>query len=251
MTYSARRWQLLAFIISLTCSAVLFASYFYLPVRRAFWWTLDRPVARALNGLVTDNHLQQVIWSFGNLRIFDYVIAVCMLGILLVYAFRSDNLTRAMRCAQCIVVTVLLVVLVAITREVIFGHFKNPSPSLVLQPFTHLSAEITNWPWKIKDHSGTSFPGDHATVVATFTYLLWVIAGWRYGLAAGIVAIIAVLPRMIAGAHWFSDIVVGGIGTALLVVPWVVFTPVAWWLARGLARPLAFMNKTRSGRQQA
>src|SRR5699024_7121806 len=84
-----------------------------------------------------------------------------------------------------------------------------------------------------------SFPGDHATVVSTFVFLLWVLAGWRYGLAASVIAIIACMPRLVAGAHWLTDDVVGGIGTALATVPWVVFTPLADRISDYLAPKLA------------
>lgn len=242
MNDSASYWRPAALLASVLISALLFGSYFYQYTRRLFWHAIDRPVAYALNSLIEHSHAQQILWAAGNLRAFDYVIAVAMLAILVVYTLRGNQLTRSIRCAQCVIIGILLLALVSLTRHVIFGRFDNDSPSMVLEPFTLLSEEVTDWPWKIKDHSGTSYPGDHATVVATFTFLLWVIAGWRYGLAAAVVSVIAVLPRMVAGAHWFSDIVAGGVATAFLVAPWVVFTPIAWWLALGLSRPLRFMD---------
>lgn len=243
-----KHWQPGAFILSLLCSALLFLTYFYSGTQ-LFWFALDRPIAYALNSLVTDNRTQQLIWSFGNLRVFDYVIALIMLAILLAYAFGSSHFSRSIRYAQCFVIVVLLVSLVSLSKNVIFGHFHNLSPSLVLEPFTHLSKEVTVWSGKVKDHSTTSFPGDHAMVVATFTYLLWTIAGWRYGLAASVAAVVAVLPRMVSGAHWFSDVFVGGLGVAFFIVPWVAFTPIAWWLSVGVAKPVSFLDK-KAERQQ-
>src|SRR5699024_3876990 len=91
----------------------------------------------------------------------------------------------------------------------------------------------------VKDSSTVSFPGDHATVVATFIYLFWALAGWRYGLVASVIAVVASMPRLVAGAHWLTDDVVGGIGTALATVPWVVFTPMTGRLCDVLAPKLA------------
>src|SRR5699024_742246 len=219
----------------LVLSAVLFITY-VLPPTAGYWHVVDTWFAFALNSWVETSHVQQLIWSVGNMRVFDYVVAVIMLGVLLHYVFKGRFATPSVRGAQAIVVSVMLVVLVAITRDLLFQHFPHPSPSLVLEPFTRLTETNS---LDFKDSSGVSFPGDHATVVSTFVFLLWVLAGWRYGLTAAVIAVVACLPRLVAGAHWLTDDVVGGGGTALATVPWVVYTPLAGWLTDHLAPPLA------------
>lgn len=235
MDRGIRHWQPRPLVISLVLAALLFIT-FMAPVTAPFWHVVDVHIAFALNGLVAGNHAQQLLWSLGNMHAFDFVIAAVMLALLLHYVARGTRATMSIRGAQTIVICVLLVVLVAITRELLFKHMHTESPSLVLQPFTRLSHHTS---LDIKDASVVSFPGDHATVVATFVYLLWALAGWRYGLAALLIAIVACMPRLVAGAHWFSDDLVGGLGTALVTVPWVVFTPVAAWLVARLAPLLA------------
>src|SRR5699024_7766501 len=127
----------------------------------------------------------------------------------------------------------MLVGLAALAKNVISDWFEDVnSPSLSLQPFTMIASATG---LDVKDSSHQSFPGDHATVVATFVYLLWAFAGRRYGLTALLVAIIACMPRLVAGAHWLTDDVVGGLGMACLTVPWVMFTPVRPLLVNGLS----------------
>jgi membrane-associated phospholipid phosphatase len=77
----------------------------------------------------------------------------------------------------------------------------------------------------IKDGSSKSFPGDHGTTAllfaASFTYL----AGWRLGLLACFYAAFLCLPRLITGAHWLSDIVVGSGSITLFFMAWAIYTP--------------------------
>lgn len=236
MELPMQQWRWRPLIISLAIAVALFVTY-VMPGSADLWHALDVHVAFALNSWVTTNQLQQLIWSIGNMRVFDFISGAAMLLVLAYYVLKGRQATASVRCAYAIVISVMLVALVALTRNVIFQHFPNPSPSLVLEPFTRLS-EVNSF--GVKDSSSVSFPGDHATVVATFVFLLWVLAGWRYGIVACIIAIIACMPRLVAGAHWLTDDVVGGAGTAFATVPWVVFTPLsaaivarlAPWLAR-------------------
>lgn len=229
------RWRPWALVISLAAGVMLFATYL-LPATAALWHAVDVRAAFALNGLITDNQNVQLLWSLGNLRGFDFAVGALMLLVVLHYLRYGQRATLAIRGAQMFVTCVMLVALVSITRNLIFEHLPHDSPSLVLHPFKLLS-DLNDL--GAKDSSHISFPGDHATVNATFVFLLWAFAGWRYGAAATVIAVVANLPRLVAGAHWFSDDMVGGVGTALLTVPFVVFTPVGPWMVGRLAPLLA------------
>lgn len=239
MELPMQQWRWRPLLISLAIAVALFVTY-VVPGPAGLWHALDVHVAFALNALVTTNPTQQLIWSLGNLRVFDLISGVAMLLVLAYYVLKGRQATASVRCAYAIVISIMLVVLVALTRNVIFQHFPNPSPSLVLEPFTRLS-EVNSF--DVKDSSSVSFPGDHATVVATFVFLLWVLAGWRYGLVAGVLAVITCMPRLVAGAHWLTDDVVGGAGTAFATVPWVVFTPLSAVIVARLAPRLARLGE--------
>ena len=215
-------WNIPGLLYSYGVAATLVLSYLWAPTR-ALWDSLDVHAAYALNAIVAGSHREQMFWAFANLRVSDYIAAVILLGVLVTYVWSGTNAPRRERVARAIIVCVLLVLLVAVTREWLFHDVARDSPSLVLQPFTLLSQQT---PFDAKDHSGQSFPGDHATVVATFTFLLWFFAGRRYGLVCAMLATLFVLPRLVSGAHWLSDAVIGGVVTALVCVPLVVFTPV-------------------------
>lgn len=60
-----------------------------------------------------------------------------------------------------------------------------------------------------------------------FAAFVWRYAGFRYFAAAVLLTIIFSLPRIMAGAHWFSDIMAGSLSLALITVPWILLTPLS------------------------
>ena len=118
------------------------------------------------------------------------------------------------------------VLVLHVSSNMIFT-FERLSPSLVLEPVFRLSEVVTSV--KVKDVSGNSFPGDHGTAVSLFTVFIWVFSGWRRGLAALALAIFAVLPRLMGGAHWITDLLVGSASIALVTTGLTFGTPIAKW----------------------
>ena len=73
---------------------------------------------------------------------------------------------------------------------------------------------------------------------------LWLHAGTRAGVCAMLVLVPFMLPRILVGAHWVSDIVVGGGVQALVLLIVGYATPlaalIAQWLQRYAAQLLDF-----------
>lgn len=231
MNRNTRSWHVPLLVSSLILAAMLFITY-AIPATAGVWHVLDVGMAHMLNSLISDNHAIQLFWAYANMRVFDLVMGLLMTGLLAHYVARGSRNGPAMRGAQAVVLVMTLLFVLEVVRDMFFPDIRNPSPSMVLDSLTRLS-DLTHLDFK--EASSTSFPSDHATVAATFTLMLWAIAGWRYGLAATVLAVIACLPRLVVGAHWLTDDVVGGIGAALTTVPWVIFTPFGAWLASKMA----------------
>jgi membrane-associated phospholipid phosphatase len=117
---------------------------------------------------------------------------------------------------------VLLAIVVALQRELI--EFPRLSPTLVLDN-VHSIADYVSWS-RAKEGSGSSFPGDHATVAMLLTLSWWLAYGWRVGVIAALLTIIFSLPRMAAGAHWLTDAAVGGGFVVFVVAALMLGTPV-------------------------
>ena len=76
-----------------------------------------------------------------------------------------------------------------------------------------------------KDFSPACFPGDHAFVLLTVTSFFWYVGRRRDALVASLLAAVFLLPRLVGGAHWASDVVVGSGTAALLAGSWAFATP--------------------------
>jgi membrane-associated phospholipid phosphatase len=88
----------------------------------------------------------------------------------------------------------------------------------------------------MKDSATRSFPGDHASVLLIWAMFMSFFArNWRL-LLVWVMAVIFMLPRLVAGAHWGSDALVGGVFLSLLGLAWACFTPFAYraseWLEK-------------------
>ncbi|PLN73841.1 hypothetical protein CWN73_19810 [Klebsiella quasipneumoniae] len=101
---------------------------------------------------------------------------------------------------------------------------QRASPSLFFSDVTRVS-DVVNFP--TKDASKDSFPGDHGMMLLIFASFMWRYFG-RRALAVALVIFVAfAFPRVMIGAHWFSDIAVGSLTAVLIGAPWVLMTPLS------------------------
>ena len=91
-----------------------------------------------------------------------------------------------------------------------------------------------------KDSAGNSFPGDHGIMAMIFAGFMLSFGDRVTRLASIALVTCAVAPRIMVGAHWLSDVMVGSLSLALLLLPWVLCTPLAsrtsCWISDGLTR---------------
>jgi membrane-associated phospholipid phosphatase len=77
----------------------------------------------------------------------------------------------------------------------------------------------------------------------TFYRLLYFFAGRRLGAYALFYSVFRVLPRLIVGAHWFSDVVVGSGCLALFFLSWTLCTPLHTWIIDRIEKFLTLWRK--------
>jgi len=192
------------------------------------WRSIDIPAFYLLNGSLdgsADGWTQ--FWGLANLRQADLVaLAIILIGFLAPgICFNPLQLRRALL-GFIFFLLVLLVVREFLDALVGGLGIVTPSPTLVLNEARLLSDIFPGW--GAKDRSGASFPGDHATVL-----LLWAVYVLMYGriwggILTSLIAIMLMLPRLIGGAHWLSDNIVGGVFCVSLTIAWAVYTPLAY-----------------------
>lgn len=185
------------------------------------WDRWDLALFLQVNGWLGESSRWADLVAITNNRLFDLVALACMGGILAVCFFRADGQARRRLVAMGFV---MMLGALAINQ---FGHLlpvSRTSPTLMVDGALRVS-EISAIP--TKDSAGDSFPGDHALFLMIFAgFALRYLPRW-----AGVVAVLMVplfsAPRILAGAHWLTDVYVGALSLALICLPLLLLTPLS------------------------
>jgi membrane-associated phospholipid phosphatase len=216
-----------SFFVLHLLAALLLISLFVAPTD-GVWGSVDRWVFTTLNTSIIGHPIQQAFWAVSNIKITDAVGALFLLGCFLLYVFEATGDERRRRVAQLLYTLIWFEISILMCKQVYTpiceqSSFVRHSPTVILPASLHLS-EIAPWA-KIKDSSYFCFPADHASIVFQWCAFLWFFAGWRRGLFTTVYSFIFLLPRLISGAHWFSDLAVGSAVVTIIALAWALYTP--------------------------
>ena len=179
-------------------------------------------------------------WAVASLRPFDAVVGVILLALLI----RGDWVFKAIHVRQAFfgflaILLLLLFVRMLFSKLAAQMGWQHHSPSMVIEGAVRMSDYFPGLEktWELKDRSSQSFPGDHASVLiiwALFMGLFSRTLGQR--LVVWGLAILFMLPRLVAGAHWGQDDYIGGVLLAVLALGWGYYTPFAAKVSGALLR---------------
>ncbi|MBF8222692.1 phosphatase PAP2 family protein [Halomonas sp. 328] len=214
------------------------------------WWSPNLLIWEAMDDAVffTTNawlHEGNMAWvhlvALSNNRAFD---GVTLLGLLAVFlwAMRRDPQVehRLLRWGG-IGITMLLTAGIVNRIESYVITYSHPSPTLVYDNANRITELVD---YSTKAVSTVSFPGDHGLMLMIFAAFMWRFAGRRVGLVSLLLMMVLSAPRILGGAHWFSDIYFGALAIALILLPWALCTPLAPRTAAAITRGLIAL-KTR------
>ncbi|NMZ68095.1 PAP2 superfamily protein [Pseudomonas peli] len=210
--------------------ALLLASWLWAP-SRALWDQFDLQLFALLNEPVHSARLWAPTWAIGSMRPVDMGVGVLMLAVMLKadLVFSSAQVRKALY-AFLAALIVMLLFRVGFAELVKLMGWQRPSASLVVEGAARLTELFPDWEerWDMKDSATRSFPGDHASVLLIWAMFMSFFArNWRL-LLVWSMAVIFMLPRLVAGAHCGSDALVGGLFLALLGLAWSCYTPLAY-----------------------
>lgn len=191
-------------------------------VTREWWDGLDRAVFFTLNGSLADGGAWARFWAMANHRSFDLASALLVAVLYARFALAEDRRYLVERIALFFAIFLFTLVMIEFSNGTL-EELKRHSASMVLEPVYRLTELVPDI--NAKDYSASSFPGDHATVLLMFTGYFWFAAGWRYGVIVALIALLFSMPRVVGGAHWFTDDVVGSGSIALVGLAWFFGTP--------------------------
>jgi len=226
-------WNVGILVGSFVVAVVVALSWWVPGPWRDAWDWLDESTFFFLNGMLADNQAVAVLWALANSRAFDLAPALIFLVLFWRHMAAGGPEERLLeRVAGCGLFVVYVVIATQILDQIIL-NLTRLSPSLVLDP-VHRISEMVPW-MRTKDFSTHSFPGDHGTVSIMFSICLIHCFGKRAVLWGIGLILLSVLPRMVAGAHWLSDVAVGSLLLALFPLAVVFATPMHGMLAGGIA----------------
>lgn len=217
----------------------------------------DTALFRMLNGSLASSYAWASIWAVASSRFFDLLVAVILLLLLIKPNWLYEAFSVRQAFFALVVIMLLQVVIRIIFTKIISSlGWQHASPSVVLDDVYRLSDHFARIEDKleIKDSSNRSFPGDHASVLMIWAMFMCHFARkYSHFLIIWLIALVFMMPRLIAGAHWASDDYIGGLILALLALAWGVYTPFAArfssWLVRAtlpifrLLRKIPLINK--------
>ena len=217
------RWHVKSFI-GLHLFAFIWLGIFLTEGGFQFWRSIDQQVFFFLNGSLADGGSWAAFWAWANVRASDTVPAILMLVAL---SFPGMGIKRD-RLQQALIGFILLLVLMFPIRETVYEvavsmGVSGNSPSLTLEPVYFFSQMFPDIP--AKDRAGHSFPGDHATVLLCWAGFMMLNARNLLSISALLLAFVFMLPRLVGGAHWASDNLVGGMFSAIITMAWAFCTP--------------------------
>lgn len=197
------------------------------PASRAFWGFIDAVCYNCLHAFFLKTDVFQKFWAVMNSRIGDNASHVIFTLLFVIYIFKESK-NRWLRTRQ-VAFIYIAVILSIISSNVIQSQLakiisiKRDSPSLVLGHKVALSKvlpELKN----VKDSSRRSFPGDHAMTLILLTFFIFLITKNPIIRAIAVIdSIIFILPRLISGGHWITDIIMGSFPIAILAFAlWMV-----------------------------
>ncbi|QCT22124.1 phosphatase PAP2 family protein [Jejubacter calystegiae] len=196
---------------------VLFFSW-YLPPDHGFWFAIDAGIFHYFNAGLVNSRAFLWLVAITNNRAFDLCSLLCM-GLLMLSYWQGAT-ARERRHIFIMGLTMLLtaVVLNQLGQRI---PVERPSPTLT---FEHVHRVRDLLPISTKDASRDSFPGDHGMMLLIFAGFMLRYFGRRAFVTALVIVVVFSLPRMMSGAHWFTDVFVGSLSVVLVGLPWCLMT---------------------------
>jgi len=186
-----------------------------LPFTRGAWDAVDLFVFRMLNGMLGDAPKPDWFWEFSNKRIFDKVMAICYAVLAIKWATSGVRGNPRRRMIQVgMAIFCVFAMRLGVDEVMDAMDYDRLSPSYVVEGATTLKDIFpeTEAKWRSK----SSFPGDHALVSIWMMLYFILFSKPRYAGFAIALTLIAGMPRLVVGAHWFTDNLIGGLGFSLI-----------------------------------
>jgi membrane-associated phospholipid phosphatase len=187
------------------------------------WPYLDDSVFWFFNHTISaDNPRWTTLLAAMNSRIYDAVVMLGMLAIMATACYRDPRGGWLRWLGIGVIMLLTAGVTALLVRYLV--TYTHASPTLLYVDASRVSQFVS---FATKDQAGSSFPGDHGIMAMIFTGFMLSFGDRITRIASLVIVVLAAAPRIMVGAHWLSDILVGSLSIVLLLLPWVLCTPLA------------------------
>lgn len=199
----------------------LFLSW-YLPLNHGFWFPLDSGLFHFFNQELVKSRAFLWLVALTNNRAFDGISLLAMGCLMLSFWRKADAEGRR----RIIMIGLVMLLTAVVINQLAQGLMpvKRASPSLSF-PDIYRVSELLHIP--TKDASKDSFPGDHGMMLLIFSGFMLRYFGKKAFAIALIIVVVFAFPRVMIGAHWLTDIVIGSLSAVLIGLPWMLLTPLS------------------------
>jgi membrane-associated phospholipid phosphatase len=242
-------WRWFDLLLSLGLASLLTWSWLW-PRGRSIWNQVDATMFRFFNGALAIEWWRKG-WAYLNHDYCDWVGLVLFTG-LLAYAARYGK--RSLR--RSVISVALLAIMVIGVRggsqlamKLSQGGLGRPSPTLANADAWRLNSLVPDV--VSKDASAWCFPSDHGFVVLAILLYLGYRGPDRAVHVGLVLAAVFVVPRWVAGAHWFTDVAIGSAVMALLGTSLLMATPLHEWAVSQIERRSSSLGRKTGSRAAA
>ncbi|MFD2207627.1 phosphatase PAP2 family protein [Kiloniella antarctica] len=224
------QWRPKQLALSFALAILIGLSYIWTPTSD-LWRDVSEKFFFAVNASLLWSETWQVFWAAVNTPVFDKLNGLIMAIPCLWYVSCDRSRPLSLRLSHMVIMGIAIVVGVYFAKHA-FRSYESLSPSLVLTPFNDLTTLV---PWlEAKVSADDSFPGNHAVVAGIYGFFFYFAIGRKYFWLALPIALLGGTARAVAGAHWLSDLFVGGAIHILPLLALAFATPAIRWMQSGL-----------------
>jgi membrane-associated phospholipid phosphatase len=243
MLQSHSSWKIKKLIFAHILVIGLVSSVFYPPLYNFIWKALDEGCFKFLSETTAQSRFLQSFWAVANHRIGDAIEDVFFVIFFIWLIKITPPREKLKKASEFLFLALLTTAVVLFVNNLLFKqmiHISRWSPSLILESLPRL-ADAISW-IKVKGASKASFPSDHATTAVMFVVDFLLVSRNRLlNWSVLLYGVFLCCPRMVAGAHWLTDILCGSVSIVLIIFGWALFTPFARLCTRGIHKGLLWI----------
>ena len=211
----------------------------HIEITRSLWALLDHNVFCLFNLSLEGKPFSQIFWALANIRTADLFGVLFIVGFFLLYILEATGVERRIRISQFLYLCLWGEIGILVSKELLAPCLKSlgmtrVGPSLLYENAVLVSKAI---PWlKVKDISFSCFPSDHAIIILQWLFFIFFFCPWKKRIIPLFTLVFFLLPRLFAGAHWASDILVGSIAYVSVIMAFALYTPIYGYTMNFLIR---------------